>query len=131
MTAKSEKDCRKKVLVVDDEPNVRLLLNRNLANDYTVIQARDGRAAVDLAVAERPDIVVMDVFMPDMDGYTACHHLKSNPITCKTPVIILTGVGHELNVRFAEQVGADAYVTKPFSQESLKGTIEGLLADRK
>jgi len=70
----------------------------------------------------------MDIMMPNMDGYTACHTIKSNPATKATPVVMLTGVGHELNRRLAEETGADGHITKPFSLGDLLDTIGQFLS---
>jgi CheY-like chemotaxis protein len=114
---------KQKILVVDDEPNVRQLVSRLLAEDYIVIGASDGEEAVDAALKQQPDLILMDIMMPHVDGYTACYAIKSNPATRAIPVVMLTGVGHELNRKLSQQMGADAYVTKPFGLQELKDVI--------
>ncbi len=110
-----------------DEPNVRQLVSRLLAEDYIVIEASDGKEAVNTAFEQQPSIILMDIMMPNVDGYTACYIIKSNPATRAIPVVMLTGVGHELNKKLSQQFGADAYVTKPFGLQELKDIIARLL----
>ncbi len=119
---------KKRVLVVDDEPGIRAVVARMLDCDYTVLEATNGEEAVDIAGRESPDVVLMDLMMPEMDGYTACSMIKGDQATKKIPVIILTAVGHEFNRKFAEEMGADAYLTKPFTPQTLKDAIAPLLA---
>ena len=118
---------KQKILVVDDEPSVRKLVSQLLAGDYIVIKANDGEEAVAAALKQQPDLILMDIMMPNVDGYTACHSIKSNPATRTIPVVMLTGVGHELNKKLSQQFGADAYVTKPFGLQELKEVIVQLL----
>jgi CheY-like chemotaxis protein len=72
-------EIRKKVLIVDDEPNVRRLSHTILAKTFDVIEAEDGRQAIDMAIAQKPDVILMDIMMPKMDGLTACHVIKKDP----------------------------------------------------
>ena len=118
---------KQKILVADDEPNVRQLVSRLLAEDYIIIGASDGEEAVNTAFEQQPSLILMDIMMPNVDGYTACHAIKSNPATRAIPVVMLTGVGHELNKKLSQQFGADAYVTKPFGLQELKDIIARLL----
>ena len=118
---------KKKILVADDEPGVRLTVTRMLEQDYIVLEATDGNEAVGIARGERPALILMDLMMPAMDGYTACSAIKADPEMKVIPVIILTAIGHELNKKFATEMGADGYVTKPFTIEELQGVITPLL----
>ncbi len=118
---------KQKILVVDDEPNIRQLVSRLLAEDYIVIEATDGKEAVNTAFEQQPNLILMDIMMPNVDGYTACYTIKSNPATRAIPVVMLTGVGHELNKKLSQQFGADAYITKPFGLQELKDIIARLL----
>lgn len=110
---------KQKVLVVDDEPGIRTVVSRMLEETYAVIEAANGEEAVDVARGERPCLILMDLMMPQLDGYAACLKIKADQETRHIPVVILTGVGHELNRRYAEEMGADGYITKPFTRESL------------
>ena len=119
---------KKKILVVDDEPNIRLLLTRMLGNDYTILEATDGQEAIDLARDLKPDLILMDLLMPRMDGYTACSVIKTDPATRGIPVVMLTAVGFELNKQLAEKVGASGYITKPFALSDVIKTISPLFS---
>jgi len=119
---------KKKVLIVDDEPNVRRLLHTILGKTFDVLEAEDGRQAIEITNSQKPDVVLMDMMMPKMDGLTACHMIKNDPATKSIPVIMVTAIGFELNVKLSQQMGASGYVTKPFSSEDLLGKITQVLA---
>ena len=93
---------QKTVLVVDDEETVRRVVRKVLGSDYAVLEAMDGEAAVDIAKRQKPDLILMDLMMPKMDGYTACSSIKADQATKVIPVVMLTGVGHELNKKLAK-----------------------------
>ena len=116
-----------KILVADDEPGVRLTVSRMLEKDYVVLEAINGEEAVDIAQGQKPALILMDLMMPKMDGYTACSKIRANPVTKAIPVVMLTAVGHELNKKFAEEVGANGYITKPFQLKDLENTIRKIL----
>jgi CheY-like chemotaxis protein len=119
---------RKKVLIVDDEPNVRQLVSKILSRDYTVIEARDGEEALNVVRSQKPGIVIMDMMMPKMDGLTACYAIKKDPATKGIPVVMLTAIDQELNKKLSTTVmGANKYMTKPFSAQELLETIRQLL----
>lgn len=119
---------KKKVLIVDDEPNVRQLVSKILSRDYTVIEARDGEEALNVVRSQKPGIVIMDMMMPKMDGLTACYAIKKDPATKGIPVIMLTAIDQELNKKLSTTVmGANKYMTKPFSAQELMETIRQLL----
>ncbi len=108
-----------KVLIADDEQTVRLMVSRMLGEEYTVLEAADGEEAVDIAKEQQPALVLMDLMMPRLDGYAACLRIKSDQTTKGIPVVMLTAIDHELNKKFAQEMGADGYITKPFTRESL------------
>jgi len=118
---------KQKILIADDEPGIRLLVNRLLEEEYIVLEAADGEEAIDIAKGQQPALVLMDLMMPKMDGYAACSRIKSDQVTKGTKVVMLTGVGHELNRKYAEEMGADGYITKPFTRESLLEEMRRLL----
>lgn len=99
-----------------------------LEKDHVVLEATNGEEAVDIAKGQKPDIILMDLMMPKMDGYTACSKIKAGQETKTIPVIMLTAVGHELNKKFAREMGAEGYITKPFTLQELMGVISPLLA---
>ena len=119
---------KKKVLIVDDEPNVRRLSHKILSNKFDIVEAEDGIQAIDVATAQKPDVILMDMMMPKMDGLTACHVIRNDPVTKSIPVIMVTAIGFELNIKLSEQMGAAGYVTKPFSPQDLLDTIAQVLA---
>jgi len=118
---------RKKILIADDEGTVRLVVEKMLGKDYIVLEATNGEEAVKIAKAQQPNLILMDLIMPKMDGYTACSEIKADQSTRGIPVVILTAVGHELNKKFATEMGAAGYVTKPFNVQDLVNVISPLL----
>lgn len=115
------------VLVVDDERPLReLLVGVFEAGGYRVVQARDGRQALELVAAERPDLIVSDVMMPLMDGAELCRRLKAEAATRGLPVVLMSAVDM---ARYAD-AGADAMLSKPFDLDVLEGVAERLLAGR-
>src|SRR5512134_462467 len=85
-----------KVLIVDDEPTVRHLVRRILGHDYTVLEAENGVEAVGAAKNIKPDVILMDTMMPEMDGLSACYAIKQDESTRHIPVVMLTAITHEL-----------------------------------
>jgi signal transduction histidine kinase len=117
-----------KILVADDAPDIRALLTEMLRNDgYEVVAATDGKRAVDLAAVERPDLILLDVMMPEMDGIDACRRLKSDPRLRNIPVILVTAKADDDDVILGLDVGADDYVTKPFRKEILAARVRSAL----
>jgi len=119
---------KKKVLIVDDEPNVRRLSRTILSKQFEVFEAEDGRQAVEIAGKQQPDVILMDMMMPNMDGLTACYAIRNDPVTKSIPVIMVTAIGFELNIKLSQQMGANAYVTKPFTPKDLFDKIAQVLA---
>ncbi len=125
MIAKSEK--KHKILVVDDEPANLMLLREILQNDYHLIFAKNGKDAIK-RVEQKPDLVLLDIMMPEMDGYEVCQRLKSNISTKKVPIIFLTAkisVQDEIN---GFEQGAVDYITKPISPPLLLKRVQTQLA---
>jgi DNA-binding response OmpR family regulator len=119
---------RGKVLVVDDEEYIQHILNFSFgAEGFEVITASDGEEAVTMARSERPDIIVLDIMMPKMDGYEACKQIKADPQTQDIPVILLTAKGREVDRKLGAEAGADDYVVKPFSPGRLIERVEGFI----
>jgi len=121
---------RKKILIADDDSNIRALVKRMLGSDYLVLDAGDGDEAVSLAHRHSPDLVLMDILMPNTDGYTACRAIKQDPLTRGIPVVMLTGIAYELNKKLSQQMGTDGYITKPFDSKSLLDGISDILNTR-
>ena len=122
---------KKKVLVVDDEENVRYKVRSMLGKENFILEAKDGEVAVHMARNQEPDFILMDIMMPNMDGYTACHTIKKDPVTRAIPVVMLTALGQELNVKLSQEMGADGYITKPFSSQTLLDTVNRFLTESK
>ena len=118
----------KVILIVEDDPK-SLKLTRDLlqVSGYTTIEATNGQQGVKLAKARKPDLILMDILMPKMDGYAACHIIKTDSVTREIPMIMLTAVNTELSKDVTEKIGADGYVTKPFTRERLLDAISQFL----
>jgi CheY-like chemotaxis protein len=115
------------ILVVDDEAPMRLLLEKTLAGaGYRVTAVSDGMAALQAARADVPDLVVLDLSMPGIDGYSVCGMLKRGR-SFKAPVVILSARSRERDQQQAFDTGADAYLTKPVDRELLLSTVAGLI----
>ena len=119
---------KKTILVVDDEPkNLKLARDLLEVSGYKVIEAENGKSGIEMAKVHKPDLILMDIMMPVMDGYTACHNLRGSEDTKNIPIIMLTSVGFELNKKLAASFGSSEYVTKPFNFEELLNTISKCL----
>lgn len=118
------------VLVVDDNPDVRAYVRRHLTQRYRVLEAANGRQALDLARDSLPDLVVSDVMMPEMNGFGLCRAIKQDPALDFIPVILLTAkASSESKIEGLEE-GADDYLTKPFNVRELEARVENLIALR-
>lgn len=118
---------KKKILIADDEPSIRLLVRSILSYNYTVIEAADGQEAVEAALKHKPALILMDILMPKKDGLQALYEIKSNLATKAIPVVMLTAVDQELDRKLCAELGAAHYITKPFSPQELLDTIDRLL----
>ena len=117
------------VLVADDDDDILLLVTTRLRRDgFTVIQARDGDEALDLALEHRPDIAVLDIGMPGLDGLEVVRAIRADAATKEMRVILLTAKAQESDVRRGFEAGADAYVKKPFSPAELSTRVQELAA---
>jgi two-component system alkaline phosphatase synthesis response regulator PhoP len=119
------------ILVVDDEPTIRLLVRAALeGTGYRLIEASDGLSALQVALSERPDVVLLDIALPRLSGLEVCRRLKENPATASAPVLLLTGLVQESERQAAEEVGARAFIAKPFSPAALVSHVEDALLRR-
>jgi DNA-binding response OmpR family regulator len=115
-----------KILIVDDEPNIVTLISRYVQREgYDIVTASDGREAIDKCKKEDFDVIIMDVMMPDTDGFTACKKIKEFK---DIPVIMLSARGTEFDKLFGFEVGVDDYVTKPFSPMELMARIKVVIS---
>ena len=121
-------DTRYKILIVDDEMDTLLPLKISLkGEDYNVIGVLNGYEAIDKAKNEMPDLILLDLMMPEMDGYEVCARLKKDPRTKNIPIIILTARDAVRDKVKGLDIGADDYVTKPFNMNELKARIKTAL----
>lgn len=119
---------RKKILVVDDEPSIVKLVSVKLEKEgYELYTAYDGEEALSKVRDVNPDLIVLDVMMPKLDGRQVCARIKGNPETKQIPIIMLTAVGQFEEQLKGMEAGADEYVTKPFSPEALAKTVAEVL----
>lgn len=118
----------KKVLIADDERALRVLIAGTLEiSNFKVLEASNGTDAIKIIEQDRPDLVILDVMMPDMTGYEVCKYIKFNKIFSETKVIILTSKGLMKDVMAAKDARADCYMSKPFSPAELLTTVESML----
>ncbi len=118
------------ILVVDDEAPIVDLVRFTLEDaDVRVVEASDGAAALDLARRIKPDLVLLDVHMPRLDGLEVCRQLRREPDFAHTPIIMLTAAGQEADRSSGLSAGADEYLTKPFSPLALLALVEALLPE--
>jgi two-component system phosphate regulon response regulator PhoB len=116
------------VLVVEDEADIRELVSYNLGREgFHVVSVATGEAALGSIQAEPPDLVLLDLMLPGVDGLTVCRQLKTSPATKAIPVVILTAKGEETDVVVGLNLGADDYITKPFSPRVLIARIQTVL----
>ncbi len=118
----------KSVLLIDDEPDLVRLLDYNLTQaGYAVLSARDGASGLDLAARHAPDVVVVDVMMPGLDGWEVVKRLRAAPATARVSIMMLTAKAEEADRVLGLELGADDYLTKPFSVRELVARVRALL----
>jgi DNA-binding response OmpR family regulator len=119
------------ILIADDDPDILALVSFRLERaGYEVVQARNGEEAVQVALARRPDLAVLDVMMPRIDGYEATRRLRQHDETSRMPVILLTARVQEEDIARGFDAGADDYVKKPFSPQELGARVQAVLGRR-
>ena len=119
------------VLVADDDEDILQLVAFRLERaGYTVVTASDGQQALTAAREHRPDLAVLDVMMPGLNGYEVTRQLRSDPATAEIPVILLTARVQEADVSRGFEAGADDYLRKPFSPQELRSRVQAILARR-
>ncbi len=120
------------ILVVDDEESVRNLciacIQHGLGDDYEVVEASDGDEAMAAVDVERPDLILLDIMMPDIDGFEVCRRLKESSETRDIPVLFLTALGEDKDVAKGLALGGDGYIIKPFNAVTLAAQITEVLA---
>lgn len=119
----------KRILIVDDEPNIVISLDYLMKREgYDVAIAADGEAALEAVAAAAPDLVILDVMLPRMNGFDVCRRLRADPRWKDLKILMLTARGRETEVAKGLGAGADAYVTKPFSTRDLVAQVKAMLA---
>lgn len=119
----------KTILIADDEPNILISLEFLMKREgYTVLLARDGQEALDVIVREHPQLVLLDVMMPIKTGFDVCHEVRANEALKDTCIVMLTAKGRDTDVAKGLALGANAYMTKPFSTKELVQKVQELLA---
>ena len=116
-----------KLLIVDDEPDMRRYLAKSLSDEYTIFQAKDGRSALALARKQQPDLILLDLMLPELDGLEVCRRLKTSEDTRGIKIILLTARVDEEAKLTALKHGADDFLTKPFSRLEVKTRLKNLL----
>ncbi|MCY6356754.1 response regulator transcription factor [Clostridium sp. ZS2-4] len=117
-----------KILIVDDEEHIQELIKFNLENSgYKVLCANDGLEALKIAKMELPQLILLDVMLPGMDGYDVCKEIRRHNVISNTPIIMITAKGEELDKILGLELGADDYLTKPFSVRELVARVKAVL----
>ncbi|MFO7979629.1 MAG: response regulator [Candidatus Aminicenantes bacterium] len=120
----------KKILIVDDDPEIlRLLASRLKNSGYDVVSASDGESGLKKAITKKPDLVLLDIIMPGLNGFEVCKRLKENDKTKLIPVIMLTALAGEKDLSKGLEEGAVCFITKPFSAEDLLHKIKTAMQD--
>ena len=118
----------KTILVADDEPNIVISLEYLLKREgYTVLVAHDGQEALEAIATQRPDLVLLDVMMPVKTGFEVCQEVRASDTLQHTKILMLTAKGRDTEVAKGLAIGADAYVTKPFSTKELVAKVKSML----
>ncbi len=119
----------KKILVVDDDPYILMSLEFLMKkNGFEVMVARNGTEALDIVEKQVPDIVLLDIMMPDVDGYAICKHIKSSKKLKEAKVVFMSAKSKETDIRKGYDLGASLYVTKPLSTRQLRKQVQGLIS---
>ena len=117
-----------KILIVDDEPDIVTALGIRLkAAGHEVITAADGMEGLDAARKQNPDLILLDIMLPKLDGYKVCRILKFDENYRHIPILMITAKVTDINKKMGEEVGADAYITKPFNSDELMAKIKETL----
>ena len=121
----------KKLLIVEDDEALRKILQLLLENSYDTTVAMNGKQGLEMATSQRPDLILMDIMMPEMDGLEVLRRLKEDPKMARIPVILLTAKGGDENIYGGYQLGADYYIPKPFTNAQLLNGINMFLGPEK
>ncbi len=118
----------KVILIVDDDPkSLKIIRDLLQVSGYKTIEATGGEQGIELAKSKKPDLILMDIMMPKVDGYTACREIKMDKATKAIPVVMLTALDYELNKELGRDMGAAEYITKPVDRQELLDVISRFL----
>jgi len=118
-----------KILIVDDEPNILMSLDFLMRKEgYEVFVARNGTEALESLAQNQPDLVLLDIMMPDVDGYEICKHIRQTPELEHCKVIFISAKSKESDIQKGYEIGADFYITKPFSNKTIVAKVKELLS---
>lgn len=124
------KRLKPKIMAVDDDERSLRLIEAMLApNGYDVVLINGGKEAINAVHEQKPDLVILDIMMPDIDGYSLLSAIKADEITRDIPVIMVSSIGYDMNRNLAQELGAVGYITKPFELKSLLDTINRFYPD--
>jgi len=125
----SKETQKRRVLIVDDDPVIIKMVGTLLTtNGYEVLTATDAPVGLEIAMQKSPDLLILDVMMPIINGFNICRLMKTQSGSQHIPIILLTSRDRDDDRKIGEEVGANAYIAKPFKTEELLNTISGLLA---
>jgi two-component system alkaline phosphatase synthesis response regulator PhoP len=120
-----------KILIIDDEENIVLLAETNLEMcGYRVITAQDGKQGLEMAQKEKPDLIILDIRLPEIDGWEVCRRLKNSTDTRNIPIVFLTAHAQENDINKGLSLGAEEFITKPFIPEDMAQRIKKILAQK-
>jgi DNA-binding response OmpR family regulator len=121
-----------KILIIEDDPATSRLVDYSLRHEgYQVSTASNGLDGIRKALSEAPDLIILDVMLPGMDGFEICHRLRSEPATAKLPVLMFSAKAQEMDKNTGLLVGADDYLTKPTTPSSIVSHVEALLGKKR
>ena len=125
-----QKNMNKKILIAEDEEDILELLSTILGDfgDYEILCARDGEETLRIARVDNPDIILLDIQLPKLNGYEVCKLVKSDPTMSQTKVLMISGMAQNSDWQKAREAGADSYIIKPFSSIELVEKVEELLS---
>jgi DNA-binding response OmpR family regulator len=116
------------ILIADDNQQIRMLIKAALRSlEHELIEAEDGEKAIELAIERVPDLVLLDVTMPNLDGWEVLHFMRSRPETANVPVMMLTTAAQVWDLKHGEELGCNDYLTKPFEPKELRAHVERML----
>ncbi len=118
---------KKLIIIADDEPSILRLLELTLEDDYQLILVEDGKGVMDAIKKKKPDLIILDVMMPNMNGYEVCEQIKSDKRTRDIKIAMLSAKGQEKDIVLGLEIGADHYITKPFNPRELQKLVAEIL----